>query len=119
MRFISRLHVCAAASICMILYFTWVHSTYFGETVQNTVQTVWRGNAHRVVVFGNDWSDTGSYWVSSSVPSGFVARDADRGDLWVETLCKEVRAKPFKREYSLTDSSLHVIPSIILPTQYR
>jgi hypothetical protein len=115
MRFVSRLHVCAAAIICIITYFTWFHSAYF----KDTVQTVWRGNAHRVVVFGNDWSDTGTYRVSSSVPSGLIARDADRGDLWVETLCKEVRTEQPKRRYGLTDISSHVIPSIILLIQYR
>ena len=67
----------------MILYFTWIHSPRFEESV-------WRGDAHRIVIFGNDWSDTGSYRVSSPALSAIVARDADRGDLWVETLCKEV-----------------------------
>lgn len=89
MRFISRLHACAALAILMILYFTWVHQADF----EQTVHTVWRGSAHRIVVFGNDWSDTGSYRVSSPALSAIVARDADRGDLWVETLCKEVSVK--------------------------
>ena len=94
MRFFSRLHVCAALAILMILYFTWVHSADF----EDTVHTVWRGSAHRIVVFGNDWSDTGSYRVSSPVLSAVVARDADRGDLWVETLCKEVSRSHKQRE---------------------
>jgi hypothetical protein len=119
MRFVSRLHVCAAASILMILYFTWVHSSYFENTVQDTVQTVWRGTAHRVVVFGNDWSNTGSYRVSSSAPSVIVARDADRGDLWVETICEEVRLDQPRRGHTLTYQSSHVIPSITLPIRVR
>lgn len=88
MRFVSRLHVCAALAIFTILYITWMNSAGFEETVH----TVWRGSAHRIVVFGNDWSDTGSYRVSSSASSAIVARDVDRGDLWVETLCKKVSA---------------------------
>jgi hypothetical protein len=102
MRFFSRLHVCAALAILMILYFTWVHSANFEETVN----TVWRGNAHRIVVFGNDWSDTGSYRVSSPVLSAVVARDADRGDLWVETLCKEVSERHHHVKSSSNKSQL-------------
>ncbi|KAI4712220.1 hypothetical protein J4E89_002486 [Alternaria sp. Ai002NY15] len=114
MRFFSRLHLCAALAILMILYFTWVHSANF----EDTVHTVWRGNAHRIVVFGNDWSDTGSYRVSSPVLSAVVARDADRGDLWVETLCKELacdtidnfaHSKPAAAAHigSLVDANVH------------
>jgi len=114
MRFFSRLHVCAALAILMILYFTWVHSADF----EDTVHTVWRGSAHRIVVFGNDWSDTGSYRVSSPVLSAVVARDADRGDLWVETLCKELacdtidnfaHSKPAAAAHigSLVDADVH------------
>lgn len=88
MRFVSRLCACAALTISTILYVTWMNSAGFEEIVN----TVWRGSAHRIVVFGNDWSDTGNYRVSSPALSAIVARDADRGDLWVETLCKEVSA---------------------------
>jgi hypothetical protein len=37
----------------------------------------------RIVVFGDDWSDTGSY---RTVPPPYAAR----GDLWAETLCNRV-----------------------------
>ena len=84
MRFVSRLHECAALAIFTILCFTWLHSNDLGKTVHT-----WSGSAHRIVVFGNDWSDTGSYRIASPGLSAIVARDADRGDLWVETLCKE------------------------------
>ncbi|EUC48227.1 hypothetical protein COCMIDRAFT_87821 [Bipolaris oryzae ATCC 44560] len=99
MRFVSRLHVCAALAIFTILYITWMDSAGFEETVH----TVWRGSAHRIVVFGNDWSDTGSYRVSSPALSSIVARDADRGDLWVETLCKEL-------ECDTIDNFAHSVP---------
>jgi hypothetical protein len=89
MRFVSRLHVCAAASILLILYFSWTHRSAY----ESTVQAVWRGDAHRIVVFGNDWSDTGSYRVSPPALSKIVPRDADRGEIWVETLCEEVGTK--------------------------
>ncbi|KAG9383296.1 hypothetical protein A1F94_005207 [Pyrenophora tritici-repentis] len=85
MRFVSRLHACAALALLTILYCTWLRSNDIGNTVHT-----WSGNAHRIVVFGNDWSDTGSYRIAPSGLSAVVARDADRGDLWVETLCKEL-----------------------------
>lgn len=73
----------------MILYFGWVHhSAYF----ENRAQALWQKNAHRVVVFGNDWSDTRTYRVSQPSQRAIAARDSDRGDVWVETLCKEVNA---------------------------
>ncbi|KAJ5063292.1 hypothetical protein J3E72DRAFT_33238 [Bipolaris maydis] len=100
MRFVSRLHVCAALAIFTILYITWINPAGF-----ETVHTVWRGSAHRIVVFGNDWSDTGSYRVSSSVLSAIVARDADRGDLWVETLCKELKCDTI-------DNFAHSVPIV-------
>ncbi|EUC31712.1 hypothetical protein COCCADRAFT_38231 [Bipolaris zeicola 26-R-13] len=100
MRFVSRLHVCAALAIFTILYITWMNSAGFEETVH----TVWRESAHRIVVFGNDWSDTGSYRVSSPALSAIAARDADRGDLWVETLCKEL-------ECDTVDNFAHSVPT--------
>ncbi|KAF1940663.1 hypothetical protein EJ02DRAFT_445334 [Clathrospora elynae] len=87
MRFISRLHACAAASVLMIVCFTWrSHSAYF----ENTARAAWRGNTRRVVVFGNDWSDTGSYRVAPPTRAAIVPRDPDRGQVWVETLCREL-----------------------------
>jgi hypothetical protein len=44
----------------------------------------------RIVVFGDDWSDTGSYRTVPPPYLGVAARDAARGDLWAETLCKRV-----------------------------
>lgn len=79
--------MCVAATILMILYFGWVHHVAYFE---HQAQAIWQSNAHRIVVFGNDWSDTRSYRVSSPPQSAIAPRDADRGEVWVETLCKEV-----------------------------
>ncbi|KAH7090301.1 hypothetical protein FB567DRAFT_558582 [Paraphoma chrysanthemicola] len=87
MRSLSRLHGCAAAVILIILFFFWdEHSLSFGSTVHSP----WRGTAHNLVVFGDDWSDTGNYRVSPPPPLSAEARDPDRGEIWTETLCKEL-----------------------------
>ncbi|CAO2651063.1 Nn.00g093600.m01.CDS01 [Neocucurbitaria sp. VM-36] len=87
MRLLSRLHVCAGATILFILYFVWLQrSTY----INNSIQTIWRAKTQRIVVFGDDWSDTGNYRVSPPPQSLKATRDPDRGDVWVETLCKEL-----------------------------
>ncbi|KAH7075851.1 hypothetical protein BKA63DRAFT_413684 [Paraphoma chrysanthemicola] len=87
MRSPSRLHGCAAAVILIILFFFWdQHSLGFGSTVQSP----WRGTAHNLVVFGDDWSDTGNYRVSPPPPLLAEVRDPDRGEIWPETLCKEL-----------------------------
>jgi hypothetical protein len=45
---------------------------------------------HRLVVFGDDWSDNGEYRVSPPPKSTTRNRDPDRGTIWTEALCKEV-----------------------------
>lgn len=87
MRFVSRLHLCAVATILMVLYFTCIHPSVY---IESSVQAIWRSNARRIVVFGNDWSDTKKYRVSSPPRSERAPRDADSGEVWVETLCREV-----------------------------
>ncbi|KAF2848837.1 hypothetical protein T440DRAFT_148277 [Plenodomus tracheiphilus IPT5] len=108
MRFVSRLHLCAIATIVMIFYFTWVHqSDYF----ESKVQAMWQGNTHRIVVFGNDWSDTRSYRVSSPASSEIAPRDIDRGEVWVETLCKELQCDAvdnFARSIPSDADTVHV-----------
>ncbi|KAL6711355.1 hypothetical protein ACN47E_005886 [Coniothyrium glycines] len=87
MRFVSRLHLCAAASILMVLYLTWMlHSTSF----ETSVSGFWKASKHRIVVFGDDWSDTGTYRTSSPSQSAAASRDVDRGEIWVETLCQKL-----------------------------
>ncbi|KAF1852141.1 uncharacterized protein K460DRAFT_269588 [Cucurbitaria berberidis CBS 394.84] len=87
MRILSRLHACAGATFLLFLYFIWLqYSTY----IDNSTQANWPGKAHRIVVFGDDWSDTGNYRVSPPPQSWVGTRDPDRGEVWVETLCKEL-----------------------------
>jgi hypothetical protein len=87
MRYLSRLHGCAAAIILIILYFFYQErSAGFGSSVHSA----WYDTTHRIVVFGDDWSDTGNYRVSPPLPLIVAAQDPDQGELWTETLCKEV-----------------------------
>jgi hypothetical protein len=92
MRFITRLHVCAAAALITILYFTWRRpSTAY---LKDNLQRVWKNSPRRIVVFGDDWSDTGEYRMSPPPKESTRDRNAAQGDIWVETLCKEASA-PF------------------------
>lgn len=87
MRFLPRLlHTGAAASILIFLYLVWDQHDHLGHNIHEA----WEGTAHRVVVFGDDWSDTGKYRVSPPPKADVPARDPDRGDMWTETLCREV-----------------------------
>ncbi|KAJ8114114.1 hypothetical protein OPT61_g3921 [Boeremia exigua] len=87
MRFLPRLlHAGAAAAILIFLYVVWLQHDHLGHNIHEA----WGGTAHRVVVFGDDWSDTGKYRVSPPSKASMPARDADRGDMWTETLCKEL-----------------------------
>jgi hypothetical protein len=104
MRFLSKLHGCAAAVILVITYFFYEqrHSG-FGASVQQA----WHGTAHRVTVFGDDWSDTGDHRVSPISAMSGVTQDPDRGVTWAETLCKEVGCQKLPIQNWLTlDSSL-------------
>ncbi|KAK7189095.1 hypothetical protein DPSP01_010321 [Paraphaeosphaeria sporulosa] len=88
MRFITRLHVCAAAALVTILYFSWRRpSTAY---LKDNLQRVWKNSPRRVVVFGDDWSDTGEYRMFPPPKGSTRDRNAAQGDIWVETLCKEL-----------------------------
>jgi hypothetical protein len=87
MRPLSKLHICAAAVIVVILYFLYKQrSIGFGTAIHSA----WKGTAHRFVIFGDDWSDTGTYRVPPPPYLKAAGRDPARGELWTETLCKEV-----------------------------
>jgi hypothetical protein len=78
---------CVAAVMLLILFFHRQRDTGFGDSVKNA----WHSSGYRIVVFGDDWSDTGSYRVSTDPVLLFESvRDSDRGEVWIETLCKEV-----------------------------
>jgi len=86
-RFLTRLRVYAALSTILILYITlWYPST----RIQNSIRISWRKTPRRVIVFGDDWSDTGKYRMAPP-PSGTMRdRSTASGVVWTETLCKEV-----------------------------
>ena len=90
MRSLSSLYGCAAAVFLVVLYFFYQQRSMGFES---TMHSASQGTAHRVVVFGDDWSDTGYYRVSPPPPLSIAARDPDRGELWTETLCKEVSSQ--------------------------
>ncbi|KAF2446725.1 hypothetical protein P171DRAFT_238164 [Karstenula rhodostoma CBS 690.94] len=88
MRFITRLHVCAAVTLVTILYFNWRRpSTAY---LKDNLQRAWKNSARRIVVFGDEWSDTGNYRMSPPPKGSTRDRIAAQGDIWVETLCKEL-----------------------------
>lgn len=87
MRSLSKLHGCAAAVILVIVYFLY-EQHHLGSGA--SMQQAWHGTAHRITVFGDDWSDTGDYRLSPIPVISDATRDPDRGVTWAETLCKEV-----------------------------
>jgi hypothetical protein len=102
MRFLPRLlHAGAAAAILIILYLVWLQHDHLGHSIHEA----WDGQAHRIVIFGDDWSDTGKYRVSPPSKAQAVTRDPDRGDVWTETLCKEVSPCQFRDLHLLTQRS--------------
>jgi hypothetical protein len=90
MRFLTRLHMCVAAAFVLMLYFSWLRPTPL--RIQDNIQRVWTGTAHRVVVFGDDWSDTGKYRVAPPPRATLRDRDPSLGGMWVEALCRTVIA---------------------------
>jgi len=96
MRSFTKTHVCIAAVTLVVLFVHRQSNIGFGGSVKNA----WHGSGYRIVVFGDDWSDNGNYRVSPPDRSSVVARDSDRGEVWTETLCKEVSKRPRAREGS-------------------
>jgi len=86
MRGLSTLNGLSAAVMLVMLYFFYGQRPSFGYV--STEHSGWQGT--RLVVFGDDWSDTMTYRVSPPQLSSAAARDPDRGELWTETLCREV-----------------------------
>ncbi|KAF2116912.1 hypothetical protein BDV96DRAFT_598743 [Lophiotrema nucula] len=116
MRFLTRLHALAAVTVISILYFSLVRPSLH---IQTRIQKVWQGSPRRLVVFGDDWSDTCTYRVSPPPKSTIRHRDPDQGELWTEALCEELlcddidnfaRSKPQNVEYdtigSVVDSDI-------------
>ncbi|KAF2740926.1 hypothetical protein EJ04DRAFT_558311 [Polyplosphaeria fusca] len=87
MRFLGRLHALSAVAIFAFLWFMWLLPSLH---MRARVQEAWHGSSRRIVVFGDDWSDTGVRPVSAPLKSRRRDRDPDRGKLWVEALCEEL-----------------------------
>lgn len=103
MRFLSRLQACLGAAVVFILYFSFSNSSY----IDHHITTLWTKDSHRIVVFGNDWSDIGKYQSHPPPLSLRPARDPDRGDIWVETLCQELASANPVRNNTTKPSQLH------------
>lgn len=88
MRFFTRLQACVASAFVLVLYFSWLRPSPL--RIQDNIQKVWKGTAHRVVVFGDDWSDTGKYRVAPPPKASIRDRDPSSGGMWVEALCTTV-----------------------------
>ncbi|ORY06240.1 hypothetical protein BCR34DRAFT_590673 [Clohesyomyces aquaticus] len=87
MRFITRLHAVVSVAIVGILCLGWILPS---SRLPIRIQKAWKGTSHRLVVFGDDWSDTGEYRVSPPPKSTIEKKDPDRGDIWTQVLCREV-----------------------------
>ncbi|KAF2708240.1 hypothetical protein K504DRAFT_382306 [Pleomassaria siparia CBS 279.74] len=93
MRVITKIHACIAATTIFILYFSYTRAS---PHIQDRINKVWKPTtalssslgSHRLVVFGDDWSDNGVYRFSPPPKSTTRNRDPDRGDMWTEALCK-------------------------------
>lgn len=102
MRFLTRIHNTVAAVIIVVLYFSWMQPSLH---IRTRIEKVWKGSSRRVVVFGDDWSDTGEYRMAAPPKSTIRDRDSDRGKVWTEALCKEVVHLyhfPFKEQVLIT-----------------
>jgi hypothetical protein len=87
MRSFLRLQACVAAVLVTIVYFFYQHHSIGFESA---IHTALHGTEHRLVLFGDDWSDTGTYRALPPPYSETAVRDPARGELWAETLCNEV-----------------------------
>ncbi|KAF2464943.1 uncharacterized protein BDR25DRAFT_296139 [Lindgomyces ingoldianus] len=87
MRFLTRLHVVIVVAITGVLYLTWMLPS---SHISTRIQKVWEGSSHRLVVFGDDWSDNSEYRISPPPKSTTQNRDPDRGEIWTEVVCREL-----------------------------
>lgn len=86
MRPISKVYACAAAVSLLIIYFLFQQPS---AGISFSIHSSPRKDMRRIVIFGDDWSDTGTYQVTRHILSSAGPRDPDRGEQWTETLCKE------------------------------
>jgi hypothetical protein len=98
MRYSHRLLALVVVQI-VFLYFGW---RMLRSNIYAGIDKAWTRPQHRVVVFGDSWSDTGEYRVSPPAKPYRRARDQDHGEVWTEVLCKNVR-RPFTAFRTPTD----------------
>lgn len=80
------LRLCGAAAGILFVFYFFYQQKFIGFAIAEP--SGWEGT--RLVVFGDDWSDTESYRVPPLSHSSVATRDPDRGELWVETVCRKV-----------------------------
>ncbi|OJD35943.1 lipase gdsl protein [Diplodia corticola] len=84
MRTITRFHVLVFCAVCTVVYIGWVLPSL---QVQSRVQKAFSGSQRRLVVFGDSWSDVGTYHVD--IPALNPQHNVSR-PLWTQALCKEL-----------------------------
>jgi hypothetical protein len=88
MKLFNRIRFITALGICSLLYFSGILSSL---KMKVRLRKALSRSSVRLVVFGDDWSDTGTYR-KSPPPRGMVRkRLLAQGPLWTEALCREVR----------------------------
>jgi hypothetical protein len=88
LRLLIRVQAIAAFVIGSLLYFAWIYPSLH---VTSRITKAWTGSSRRIIVFGDSFSDTGSYIVPPSSEDRRRTRDAAEGQRWTEVLCEEVR----------------------------
>jgi hypothetical protein len=69
------------------LYFSWVYPSLH---VPIRIYKAWHGSQRRIIVFGDSFSDTGTYAIYPPDVDLIPIRDPDEGKRWTEVLCDEI-----------------------------
>jgi hypothetical protein len=88
---LTRVYLVAALVICTLLYFAWIYPTLH---VQSRINKALTGSSRRIIVFGDSFSDTGSYAIPAPPNELRPARNPAEGRRWTEVLCEEVLLFP-------------------------
>lgn len=82
-----RVHLLIALVVSTFLYFSWVYPSLH---VPTRIYKAWHGKQRRIVVFGDSFSDTGTYPIDPPDEDLAPIRDPDEGKRWTEVLCDEM-----------------------------
>lgn len=82
-----RVHLLIALVVSTCLYFSWVYPSLH---VPIRIYKAWHGSQRRIVVFGDSFSDTGTYAIDAPDDDLAPIRDPDEGKRWTEVLCDEI-----------------------------